>query len=170
MLDRINQRERIVLFAGAGVLVPLLIWGLILSPYSSALRKLENRAVKRGTEVAEAEAIRAEIQDLRRSIEKVRTGGDEVTLFSHVEGITVKSGVKANLSAIRPQQPTNEGEYRLESVELKLEKLSLEQLVRFLTTLEAHPIHVPVRSLKIRPRFEDKSKLDVSMTLIRYQS
>lgn len=170
MLDRINPRERIVLLAAAVLLVPLLIWGLLLSPYSAALKKLETRAENRQGEVAEVESIRAEILALRTMIDKVRSEGDETTLFSHVEAMTVKSGVKANLAAIRPQQPTTEGEYRLESVELKLDKLSLEQLVRFLTTLQEHPIHVPVRSLKIRPRFEDKSKIDVSMTLIRYQS
>jgi len=86
-------------------------------------------------------------------------------LFSYVEKLTDQAGVRDNLLSMRPQQSTQQGEYRQQQVELRLEKLSLSQLVQFLYAIEYSAQGVQIKSMRIKRRFEDHSSLDVNLSI-----
>ncbi len=67
---------------------------------------------------------------------------------------------------MRPQAATTQGEFRQQLVEIRLEKLSLGQLVTLLHAVEYRSGGVQVKSLRVKPRFENRSELDANMVLM----
>ena len=172
MIDRFNTREKIALFAGAILLCILLLWVGIISPYQNAIEKYDKKIVSIQKQLIEDFALKSEIDTIREQIDKLdgNLDNEEFDLFAHIESLTVSSGVKANLLSIRPQPPAQQGEYQMESVEVRLEKVTLKQLVRFLESCRNEKRYLPLRQLKIKSRFEDKSKLNATMVIAFFKS
>jgi len=167
MLARLNQREKIVVGGGLVVLLALLGWFILLSPWLTSISKFERKIVAHRHSLVKAETMRSQILQLQRQLDGVDI--DKVSqrpLFSQVESLTQQVGVREQLLSMRPQPATIQGEFRQQQVEIRLKKITLSQLVKLLYTIEHRSTGVQVKSLLARPQFADRSLLDVNMVLI----
>lgn len=167
ILKRLNSRERMVVIGGLIVLVLLFGWYALLNPYFDTMDSLERRIDANRRNLAKVSRMSEQIVQLRRQLataNKRRSAGKP--LFSQVESLTEQTGVREQLLAMRPQQATTQGELRQQLVEIRLEKLSLGQLVKLLHAIEYRSGGVLVKSLRAKPRFENRSELDVNMVLM----
>ncbi len=80
--------------------------------------------------------------------------------------MTEQTGVREQLLSMRPQPATVQGDFRQQLVEIRLESISLAQLVKLLHAVEYRSGGVQVKSMRVKPRFEDRSALDVNMVLM----
>lgn len=167
MLKRFNPRERVVILSGLIILALLFIWFVLLSPYFRTMSRLDRGLASLERQVATASTMRDQILQLRQQL---ATAGSQnrgsKPLFSQVESLTEQTGLKQQLLSMRPQPATVQGEFRQQLVEIRLEKIALEQLVKLLHAIEYRSGGVQVKSMRIKPRFEDRSDLDVNMVLM----
>lgn len=167
MIGRLSRREQMMVLAAAVVVVLVVFWLGVVEPYRSALGRLDSQIRNRSNSLEEVKRVQQEILKLQQQLagasgKKTMEG----PLFSHVERLTDQAGVRSNLLSMRPQPATQQGEYRQQLVDLKLEKLSLAQLVRFLYALEYSGQGVQVKTMRIKRRFEEHSSLDVNLSVI----
>ncbi|HMB17069.1 MAG TPA: hypothetical protein VKN62_12235, partial [Pelovirga sp.] len=87
-------------------------------------------------------------------------------LFSQVENLTKQMGVRDQLLSMRPQPDSVQDGFRQQTVEIRLERVTLSQLVGFLHAAEHRSHGIQVRSLRVRPRFDSRSQLDVNLVLM----
>jgi len=150
----------------AVIIVLVAVWIGIWEPYRGAMDRLDRQISSRQRGLTEVQQLSQQIVALQQQLS---TGAGQVDadgpLFARVEKVTVQAGVKEQLSSMRPQPTVQQGEYRQQQVELKLEKVSLQQLVRFLHALEFGRQGIQVKSMRIKRRFEDHSSLDVSLSV-----
>ena len=66
---------------------------------------------------------------------------------------------------IRDRSPETRGEFIVDSVEIKLEKLTLKQLLELLLGFEGAATPMQVKDLYLKQRFDDRSLLDSTMTI-----
>ncbi|MBN1958460.1 MAG: type II secretion system protein M [Desulfuromonadales bacterium] len=167
MLKRLNPRERVVVFSGLFVVALLFIWFVLVSPYFTTMSKLDRRLVSLERQLVTVQSMRDQILQLRQQL---ATAGPQTRgrkpLFSQVESLTEQTGLKQQLLSMRPQPATVQGEFRQQLVEIRLEKMALAQLVKLLHAIEYRSGGIQVKSLRIKPRFEDRSALDVNMVLM----
>ncbi len=171
MLRRLNPREKIYVVSGLAVLAVLFVWFALLTPYLSTLANLDRRIAALERNRGEVLGLRDQILDLRRqlaSVDRQRQG--QRPLFSQVENLTEQTGVREQLLVMRPQPATVQGDFRQQLVEIRLEKISLVQLVKVLHAVEYRSGGIQVKSLRVKPRFEDRSALDVSMVLMSLET
>ena len=76
---------------------------------------------------------------------------------------------RENLASMRPQPPAAVGEFREESVEVRLERVRLGQLVQLLFALDSAEAYLKVKELRIKSRFDDRSLLDAVLTVASYR-
>ncbi len=167
MISRLNTRERIFVFCGLGVLLLILVWLLLINPYFAAMTGLDRRIAGLQRSLSKAVQMQEQITGLRQQLVAVgnqRRGSRP--LFSDVENLTEQTGVRDQLLSMRPQPATTQGEFRQQLVEIRLEKLRLAQLVKLLHAVEYRSGGIQVKALRVKPRFEDRSSLDVNMTLM----
>jgi len=167
MMNRLSPRERVAIVAGAVVLSGLILWFVVFVPYFNAIDRLERRINAHRHNLVRVEKMVSQINNLHHQLANIgnRTVKKKA-LFSLIENLTEQTGVHDQLLSMRPQPASTQGKYRQQRVEIGLEKLSLAQLVKLLHAIEYRSGGVQVKSLRVKPRFEDRSLLDVHMVLM----
>lgn len=171
MIKHLNPREKIVVVVGLVVLLFLFVWFALLSPYFKTMGTLERKIVTHQQNLQKIETMREQISQLRQQLAGVKVAKQGAKpLFSLVENMAVQTGVREQLLSMRPQPVTTQGQFRQQLVEIRLEKISLSQVVKLLHAIEYRSGGVQVKSMQIKPRFEDRSMLDVNMVLMSLES
>lgn len=171
MIDQLSKRDRIALILGGVVVLATLISIGIVEPYISGLAALDARIAAKQRQLDEIRDLRREYLVLQQQLgeaERKLSGNSEFSLFSFVEGLTGRIAGKENLVYMRPQPPAVREGLREESVEVKLEKIDLDQTVRLLYEIETAEAFLPVKNLRIRTRFDDRSRFDAVLTISGY--
>jgi general secretion pathway protein M len=167
-LSQLSRRDRTALIVGGiVVLITIVVFGLVL-PYQGAMSRLDSRIETRQKQVREVDALQQEYRVLQQQLAEAQNRlakSRGFSLFSFIESQTTQVATKENLVYMRPQQTAARDGRQEESVEIKLEKLSLDQLVRFLFSVESADAYLQVKNLRVRTRFDDPSLLDATMTI-----
>ncbi|KIH75829.1 general secretion pathway protein M [Geoalkalibacter ferrihydriticus] len=166
MIGNLSPREKIFLACGAAAILLLILWLGVVSPYREAVAAAETRIASRERQLEEVRMLQREYRRLQQELTVAErhlvTGARGFSLFSFVEDVTNRTGVRENLVSMRPQSPQTQGEFREESVEIRLERIRLDQFVRLLHAMDSADIHLNTKNLRIRTRFDDRSQLDAT--------
>ena len=166
-MKRLNSRERLIVGVGLIVVLGLIFWFVLLTPYINTIARLDRRINAHHHSLVRVERMRDQISELRQQLANIGNHKKgKRPLFSLVENLTEQTGVHEQLLSMRPQPATTQGKYRQQLVEIRLEKLSLAQLVKLLHAIEYRSGGVQVKSMRVKPRFENHSLLDVHMVLM----
>jgi len=168
MISQLNQRERIFVIIGGLALVLALIYFAILAPYRSALSRFDQQINARSLQLEEVKELQASYLGLKQQmtqVERLLDNRKDFSALTFVENLVEQTAGRENLLSMRPQSPEQRNEFTLDAVEIKLEKLTLEQVLELLAGIEAADIPMQVKTLYLKQRFDDRSLLDATMTV-----
>lgn len=170
-LERLSLREQIVLVAGGLVIAAVVVYQLIIAPYSEARTRLLNSIEKKKEELTEIRKLKQQYADLR-----LEEGGIKVRLAKRTAGFTLfafldkqaeNANVKSQIKYMKPSIVAGEGGTPDESiVELKLEGVTLERLVDFLRLTESEENVVSIRRISIQTSPKAEGYLDVILQIV----
>jgi type II secretory pathway component PulM len=168
--QKLEPRER-VLVQVAGALVALFIaFNLVYLPIQGALGGLGDRIQERQHDAVEVAHMMRAYQRLRVDLATMRTrtvaASGDFSLFSVVEQALTRAPGKDKIGSITPAQKAIPGGMTQFSVELKLNALSLPQVVDTLYGLSALNVPVTVSTLHVTRRSQDSHTFDVEMTCV----
>lgn len=167
-----SPREQTIALIGAA-LVLILVVVLPIAIASSRIGKLE-RDVTEG---------RRQFKDIVRAIdlyEKKRNqlagmqqqlaGGFDQSISTTLESIAEQNGIKEKIDSLKEKPAATTDLFEEASVDVRLKRVVLQQLVDFLYAIEHHPDKMlRLKQLSIKPRFDNKQDLDVSFTVSTYR-
>jgi general secretion pathway protein M len=145
----LSRREKFSLEAGAIVLVIFcgLLWGLF--PLLDRSERLGRTIAAKSAVFAELDGLKAEVQALNLQVEasqaQLAKRDPQFTLFSYLDQLAGRTGIKDKIAYMKPSTGTaKEGGQKIAVVELKIQALTLAQLVDYLHQIEtsANMIHV----------------------------
>ncbi|APG27920.1 hypothetical protein A7E78_08770 [Syntrophotalea acetylenivorans] len=169
---QLSPRDRVTLLAGALIVVVLLFIFGIVAPYRAALERLDKKITSKQRQLVEVRQLSQEYQQLQQQLtaseQRLADSGD-FSLLSFVEATSIRLAGRDSLTAMRPQPAATLEGFREEAVEVKLEKIRLNQLVQLLFAADSAPAPMLVKSMRIKPRFDDRDLLDVTITFASYR-
>ena len=135
-------KEKNKAFFLAGVLLFLLLLQFFFIPTLKKTKKINQRLLKTKKEVCEIEGLKKRY--LREKNYLNLTEEKNFSFYSLVEKFAVSCGVKGNIVSLRPVSAPISSNYKSIGIELRLEKLDLKELTRFLTKIEnsSHPLSI----------------------------
>ncbi len=168
--QKLEPRER-VLVQIAGALVALFIaFDLVYLPIQGALGGLGDRIQERQHDALEVAHMMRAYQRLRVDLATMRTrtvaASGDFSLFSVVEQALTRAPGKDKIGSITPAEKAIPGAMTQYTVELKLNALSLPQVVDTLYGLSALNVPVTVSTLHVTRRSQDSHTFDVEMTCV----
>ncbi len=171
MSRELTRREQWALaIGGAAILITLVALGIV-GPYRSAVDRLDRRIQASQRQMNEIEGLLQQYRQLKAQagkIEQQAARAGDISLISFVEATAARIEARDRLVYLRPQ-PLKEGNELLrESVEVKLERIRLDQLVRLLHAVETSKGLLQTAQMRIKTRFDDPSQLDAVLTLNSY--
>jgi general secretion pathway protein M len=164
----LSQREKIILALGGCALLVILAVMAVVLPYRNALDRMDDKIVSRKRQLVQVRELQQEFRQVQQQaaeIDRRAAQGANFSLFSFIESTTQDVAGRENLIYLRPQPGGTEGDLTVETVEVKLEKIRLDQLVRLLYAAENADALLQVKNLRSKIRFDDPTLLDVVMTV-----
>ncbi len=170
--NQLSQRERGILIAGALTIVLLVLLFGIVAPYRAAMERLDSKIVSRQRQLGEVRQLSNQYRQLQQQLtasERRLASGGDFSLLSFVEAASVRLAGRDSLVSMRPQPAATIEGFREETVEVKLEKIRLHQLIQLLYAADTAPAPMLVKTLRVKTRFDDRNLLDVVVTFASYR-
>lgn len=168
MISRLNPREQIFVATGCAALVIAFLYFAIISPYNTAMARLDQQLTLRSRQLQEVKTLRTEYLALQKQMAQLdRLVGDRqnFSALTFIENLVERTAGREKLLSMRPQAPEARGEFTIDSIEVKLEKLPLKQTLEFLWGIEKATTPMQIKGLYLKQRFDDQSLLDATMTI-----
>lgn len=167
-IDQLEKREKIFLLVGIVVSLIMIALGGIYQPYRNSLLLLDQKVAAKQLQLKEVRNLQAEYQSLQKQLDytqKSISKKGSLSPLAKVEELTSKIVSREKLNYIRPQPPQIQGNIRIDNLDIKLEKLSFEQVLQLLWKVESPATQMQVKHIRIKQRFDSASQLDLTMTV-----
>lgn len=165
-LQRLQPRERLfVIVAGVAVLFTVLYLGVI-DPLLRHTATVDRQIVSAQRQLQELQTAQQDYLRLKSVIDRINTQLKQqqknFAIFSRLEEVARQTGVQNKIQSMKPTiSPPNDA-YKEESVEIKMEGVTLEQLIPYLHQVESSPQVLKIKRLDIKPRTDNRQILTVT--------
>jgi type II secretory pathway component PulM len=170
--QRLSSRERAFLAVGMGLSTILLGYHFLFSPFMDRLKTMDRLISLKENEIMEMSQLRKQVLTIQQKISGVENRviqDRNFSLFSYLEGIAVKNLIKDRIIFIRPQPSQISGDYREVAVEVRMESVTLTQIVKFLETIQASPQLLRIKRAQLKTRYNDPKLLDGTFVVASYE-
>jgi general secretion pathway protein M len=170
----LQRREKIIVGVAGALLVVLLLLELIVFPIVDRRAMLSKRIVQRTQTLAEIKQLASEYQGLTSGTlsneARLKSRAKSFTLFSFLDTLAGKSGIKQNIIYMKPSSTNLKGSpYSLSIVELKINNLTMEQLVNFLHGVETSQDMIWVKRISLAKGEKEGQLIDAVLQVETFQ-
>ena len=167
-----SQRERIIVAVGVTVVGAALIFLLIIDPLMDTIDKLDRQALRKAKDSQELMLVAQEYVAKQARIakleERMPIPPAQFSLLAFMEEATTTAQIRDRITGMQPQSPTIVQGYQETAVDLRLEGVSLPQLLALLVAIEQAPYDVQVHHLQMKPKYDNPANLDAILRIVTY--
>lgn len=167
---RLSLREQRIVLAGLLFLACTFVYSTILGPLVERNALLNRKIGKKQEEITEMIRLRSSVVQDRGGMDRI-TGiieqrGKEFSVFAYLEQLAAKAEMKDKIIYIKPQRETPVGRFRESLVQIKLEKIGMEELIRYLYQIETSEDLLYIKNLKMKlEKRGDNAGLNVTLSV-----
>jgi len=149
---------------GIGI-AAILALAVVLSTANNRISYLAKQRAAREKDVAEMLVLRQRYQVVNAGAQKLANRLAATRPDDSPARLIEEIGIKGKGSEIKPVKEEEQGGYVEDAAEVKLEGLSANETVNLLHRLEKGSKPVVIRKALIKTRFDDPSRLDLTLTI-----
>jgi general secretion pathway protein M len=173
-LNKLDKREKQVVAAGLIFLVCFAFFHFAVSPLIQARQQTQKALIQRQKDIQKIYQLQEEYRKLQNQAvnieERLQKRNPGFSLFSFIEEKASKAKVKQQINSMTPSTSEGEGTLQESRVDLKLERLSLQQLVDFLQEIESTENIVVIKRISIQENSREDGTLDAIMQVITFSN
>ena len=166
--DKREPREKVLLRALGAILAVLLLYNLVYSPISGLRETLADRVASRRQELIDLRGLMRTYDrlqhDLAQAQQRTVSDNSNFSLFSVVEQTLTKSVGRDRIGSITPTDQPVAGGFRQYNVDIKLNGITLSQVVNTLYGVQTLSMPVTVSNLQLHQHANDSHTYDVDMS------
>jgi len=148
------KREKLMVGGLIVFIVIFFIVFFIFSPLLDSRQRLQKSLQKKQVELQEIRILEKEYQALQLQSgdiqERLAKRPASFTLFSFIEKQATTAGIKKKINYIKPSRIESDGPLQESRVDMKLQQITLANLVTFLKGVESHKQVVSVSRISIQ--------------------
>jgi len=167
-----TERDRRALVLGVSVITVIVLY-LVFHSYSSGIDSLQKRSVQLQKQLGEVKALKAEYEGSNKKIAELssKIKKENEALISVVEKILLNEKLDRTNFSIRDvnsRSNSDEDFYEEKSVDVELNKISLNTLVDIMYKLQNKP-SLKVSNLNISTKFDKANSMKVKLRVSTYE-
>jgi general secretion pathway protein M len=167
-----SQRERILVAGGVTVIAAALVFLLIIDPLIATIDKLDRQARRKAKDSQELILVAQEYVAKQARIAKLEqrmpNPPAQFSLLAFMEEATTSAQIRDRITGMQPQAPMIVQGYQETAVDLRLEGVSLPQILALLVAIERAPYDVQVHHLQMKPKYDNPANLDATLRIVTY--
>ncbi len=166
------KREKIMI---GGLIVFMLIFFIvffIFSPLLDSRQRLQKSLTKKQVELQEIRVLEKEYQALQLQSgdiqERLTKRPASFTLFSFIEKQATTAKIKEQIKYIKPSTVESDGPLQESRVDMKLQQITLKNLVTFLKGVESHTQVVSVSRISIQEHGKEQGYVNAVIQIATF--
>ena len=170
--QQFSPRERIIVAAGGALASAALVFLLIVDPLMATIDKLDRQARRKAKDSQELALVAQDylLKQARMAKLEARMPSPpaQFSLLAFMEEATTTAQIRDRIAGMQPQAPLVVQGYQETAVDLRLDGVTLPQLLALLATIEQAPYEVQVRHLQMKPKYDNPINLDATLKIVTY--
>ena len=167
---KITPRDRRILIVGGICVLIFLVLQFVVFPLVENRNRLKKSLAAREKGMVEMKELQARYRELNSKantlFDQLAKRDGNFSLFSFLEQNAAKTKVKKNIAYMKPSEVADEGPFKEILIEMKLQAVTLKQLVKFLKSVESPENTVALKRISIQENKKEKQTLDVVLQVI----
>jgi general secretion pathway protein M len=167
-----SQRERIIVSAGGAMVAAALVFLLIIDPLMTTIDKLDRQARRKAKDSQELALVAQEYVAKQARIAKLEQRMPippaQFSLLAFMEEATTTAQIRDRIVGMQPQAPIVVQGYQETAVDLRLDGVSLPQILALLVAIDQAPYDVQVHHLQMKPKYDNPVNLDATLRIVTY--
>lgn len=167
--NKLNAREKAIVVFGLLGAVVIIVYGSVIAPLADRytnLNRMINQKESQYKEVlklkGEYSFLSKEYKDLEKGASKTKEGFSPLTFM---ESVSTQAKIKDKIVSMKPSLAPMGDNYRESSIEVKMERVVLENIMRYLHIIEGSEYPLKIKNLHVKSRFDDPGLMDATVTV-----
>jgi len=170
---KLARREKIIVVSGASFVGLFVVLNFLVFPALSIKTKLQRSIQTDQKRLEELLLLSSEYQAIRGSSGDVGNAlssrGADFTLFSLLEKVAGRAGLKDRIKYIKPSTSQAKGDFKISSVEMQFQEITMGQLFDYLYRIEDPQNIITVKRLSIAKQKEKQGYVDATLQVATIQ-
>lgn len=169
---KLAKRERLFVTLAAGAVVLFILLEFLIFPFFKERGRMKRGIVGQQVELKEVlksstrlRALKNNSLGLEQSLDQRETG---FALFSYLEKAAGTARVKENIKYMKPSTSKGLSNYKESTVEMKIEAITLQQLVDYLYRIESPEKVVYVKRMSVQENKQGKGYIDAILQVLTF--
>jgi len=147
------------------VVAGLLLIAVVLSAINSRISVLDKKRLRREGDIADMMRLKVSYQEAQAGSQRLNNRIQATKPDDSPAKIIEEIGIKGKNSQIKPLKGDDVPGYQEDAAEVKIEGLTANEVTNLIYRLEKGTRPVTVKKAQIKQRFDDPSKVDVTLTV-----
>ena len=165
--SQLSARERWLVLGAAVFVGSALLFALIVNPLMDKKQRYIRMAQDKRQDLAQFNDFASKYRSLQSSLaemeKKVAASSSDMSLLAAMESNARKLGLADRIASMKPFTSELESGMVQSSVEMRMEKIDLKGLVKFIEAIETGQQMAVTTRLRIKTRFDDPALLDTTL-------
>jgi hypothetical protein len=158
----LEPRERTTLLAGGIAAVVIVLYAFVLSPLTSDLAQKRDSIPRKERELTEMRRLRDEYREMQQRLGQAReAAAKRGPLLTEIEAITKRTNLGGKIVSLKPQTGAQAEGFTESVVEIKLDSITLYDIVNVAYVLERSSLRI--KKLTFKPRFDNVKLLNATI-------
>lgn len=158
----IEERDKKVLLYGGIAVALILLYALVLAPITADISRKRDLIPKKEKDLAEMKAMQAQYLDLQNKLKELQAlAARRGPLLTDIENFTKQANLSSKIVSLKPQTGVQAEGFKETVVEVRLESITLYDMVNYIYLLEKNTLRI--RKLQFKPRYEDQKLLNATL-------
>lgn len=171
---RMARREKLMVGGLIIMATALLFFSLIVSPLFDSRQRLQKSIAQKQVELLKIRDLQKEYQLLQHTSgdiqKRLATRSANFTLFAFIEQQANAAGIKQQINYLKPSEVESTGPLRESRVDMKLQKITLKDLVKFLEGVESYEKVVSVNRISIQEHGKEQGYLNAVLQIVTFRA
>ncbi|MDA8098070.1 MAG: type II secretion system protein GspM [Nitrospiraceae bacterium] len=159
---KFETRDKRALIIGGSAAALILIYLYALSPFLADLTRKREQIPRKERDLVEIRKLREEYTELQKQLQIAQdAAAKRGPLLTEIENLTKRANLNTKIVSLKPQPGTKTDTFTESIVEIKLENITLYDIVNYVYLLEKATLRV--RKLSFKPRYDNPKLLNATV-------
>jgi len=154
-----DKKTRII--GGIAALI-IVLYAFVVSPLTSDLARKRELIPKKERDLAEMRVLKDQYRDLQQRLQQAQaSAAKRGPLLTEIENLTKRANLNSKLVSLKPQSGVQSEAFKESIVEVKLDSITLYDIVNYVYLLEKDGLRI--KRLNFKPRYDNPKLLNTTL-------
>ncbi len=159
---KLEQRDKKTLIIGGIVAAIILLYVFVVSPLTSDLDRKRELLPKKERDLVEMRVLKEQYLEMQKRLQQAQAAAAKRgPLLTEIENITKRANLGSKIVSLKPQEGVQTEEFKESIVEIRLDSVTLYDIVSYLYQLEQDGLRI--KKLNFKPRFDNPKVLNATI-------